>query len=269
MKVIFLLNGKIGGAFIKHVCKTSKIEIVACISEHPEIISDASPGTPIEKFEYGDNYQFLEYYQFDCIISYNWNYRLPEEICDKYNCYNFHQALLPRHRGPIPLVFTILQNDIEAGVTLHRMRRDFDKGEIYAQEKFFLTEDTTYVLLNLKCLKAALVLLKRFVSEYPNIKCVEQNELYASYESLKELDKYVITEETSLEHFKRIVRAYNDVIPLLCARDDKVTRVVNFSYLFDNPNFTKLLLKDAIIFVMEEDWNGDKYDKLLYKLLEN
>lgn len=268
MKVIFLLNGKIGGAFIKHAHKIPKIEIVACISEHPEIVSGASSGIPMEKFEYGDNYQFLEHYQFDCIISYNWNYRLPEEICDKYDCYNFHQALLPHHRGPIPLVFSILQNDIETGVTLHRMRRDFDKGEIYAREKIFLTEEATYVFLSLKCLKAALVLLKRFVSEYPNIKCTEQNELCASYESFKDLNKYIITEETSLDQFKRIVRAFNDVIPLLCARGHKITRVVSFSYTLDKPGYTELLLKDAMIFVLEEDWFDDKYNELLFKLLK-
>lgn len=32
--------------------------------------------------------------------------------------------------------FRLFLNDIEAGVTLHRMRRNFDKGEIYAKKIF-------------------------------------------------------------------------------------------------------------------------------------
>lgn len=229
MKVVFFLNGKIGGLFIRQVYKIPEIEAVAYVFEHLEVISYALSEINIVKFKYGDTYQFLDSYQFDCIISYNWNYRLPEEVCEKYDCYNFHQALLPHHRGPIPLVFSILQNDSESGVTLHRMRKGFDKGEIYAQEKFPLVKNATYVSINLKCLKVALILLKRFVKEYPNIKCVEQNELYASYESFKDLNKYIITEKTSLEQFNRTVRAYDNIIPLLCTRGNKITRIVSFS----------------------------------------
>ena len=82
------------------------------------------------------------------------------------------------------------------------------------------------------------------------------------------MNKYIITEETSLEQFKRIVRSFNDIIPLLCARGHRITRVVSFSYTLDKPDYTELLLKDRMIFVLEEDWFDDKYDELLYKLLE-
>jgi methionyl-tRNA formyltransferase len=46
---------------------------------------------------------------------------------------NLHPALLPRHRGPIPLAWSIRAGDPHYGVTWHRMDDHFDTGAILAQ----------------------------------------------------------------------------------------------------------------------------------------
>jgi methionyl-tRNA formyltransferase len=46
---------------------------------------------------------------------------------------NLHPALLPRHRGPIPLAWSIRAGDGQYGVTWHRMDAEFDTGPILAQ----------------------------------------------------------------------------------------------------------------------------------------
>jgi methionyl-tRNA formyltransferase len=46
---------------------------------------------------------------------------------------NLHPALLPRHRGPIPMAWAIRAGDARFGVTWHRMDEDFDTGPILAQ----------------------------------------------------------------------------------------------------------------------------------------
>jgi len=46
---------------------------------------------------------------------------------------NLHPALLPRHRGPIPLAWAIRSGDAQFGVTWHRMDADWDTGAILAQ----------------------------------------------------------------------------------------------------------------------------------------
>lgn len=267
MKVIFLLSGKIGGLFIRQVCKITEIEIVACVTENAKNIIKVLPEIHMINFKYND-YYFFNTFQFDCVISYNWNYRIPEEICEKYNCYNFHQSLLPKHRGPIPLVFSILQNELETGVTLHRIRKEFDKGEIYAQEKVAITKDATYISLNLRCLKAAIVLLKKFAYEYPNIVCTEQTDIFSSYESFKELNRYIITKETSLKEFNQIVKAFDGIIPLLYFNGDSVNQIVKFSYEFDDPRYIEFILKDASIYIIREKWDESKYDRLLSKFVK-
>jgi methionyl-tRNA formyltransferase len=47
---------------------------------------------------------------------------------------NGHPSLLPRHRGPVPVAWTIRNGDQEMGITFHRMDAELDTGAILAQE---------------------------------------------------------------------------------------------------------------------------------------
>jgi methionyl-tRNA formyltransferase len=51
---------------------------------------------------------------------------------------NVHSSLLPRHRGPNPLLWIYHQNDLRTGVTVHHMNQRADAGDILAQEAFDL-----------------------------------------------------------------------------------------------------------------------------------
>jgi methionyl-tRNA formyltransferase len=56
---------------------------------------------------------------------------------------NFHPSLLPRHRGPNPLAWTVRAGDSDFGLTWHRMVADFDCGAILAQRSTpVLVEDS-------------------------------------------------------------------------------------------------------------------------------
>lgn len=56
---------------------------------------------------------------------------------------NFHQSLLPKHRGPSPIPHAILNGDSEIGCTLHRLAEKVDAGNILAQFKMVLLQDDT------------------------------------------------------------------------------------------------------------------------------
>jgi methionyl-tRNA formyltransferase len=51
---------------------------------------------------------------------------------------NVHSSLLPRHRGPNPLLWIYYHSDRQTGVTVHSMNQRADAGAIYAQEAFHL-----------------------------------------------------------------------------------------------------------------------------------
>ena len=62
-------------------------------------------------------------------------------------CVNIHPSLLPRHRGPSPVAFTILEVDETAGVSLMLLDRGTDSGPVLAQEERpSQAQDTTETL---------------------------------------------------------------------------------------------------------------------------
>jgi methionyl-tRNA formyltransferase len=67
---------------------------------------------------------------------------------------NFHNSLLPRHRGRNAPTWAIFEQDRVTGVTWHRVTRDIDAGEILAQREIPLGERTTAWELTLDTLNA-------------------------------------------------------------------------------------------------------------------
>ena len=62
---------------------------------------------------------------------------LPKAVVQlpQWGCVNVHPSLLPRHRGPSPVAFTLLEGDEVAGVTLMLLDEGMDSGPIIAQEE--------------------------------------------------------------------------------------------------------------------------------------
>jgi len=70
---------------------------------------------------------------------------LPASLLDspRFRTLNVHASLLPRHRGPAPIEWSILSGDNEAGVTIMQMDAGVDTGPILAQARVPLAPDTT------------------------------------------------------------------------------------------------------------------------------
>ena len=58
---------------------------------------------------------------------------------------NVHYAPLPRYRGPNPIQWALINNEHQAGVTLHCMTGDFDAGDILAQALVPIRFDDTWM----------------------------------------------------------------------------------------------------------------------------
>ena len=46
---------------------------------------------------------------------------------------NAHASLLPRHRGAAPIAYAILCGDAETGISIMRVAREMDAGEVFAR----------------------------------------------------------------------------------------------------------------------------------------
>ena len=58
-------------------------------------------------------------------------------------CLNLHPSLLPRHRGPSPVVTTILEGDTKTGVSLMLLDEGMDTGPIIATHPYRMTGHET------------------------------------------------------------------------------------------------------------------------------
>lgn len=126
---------------------------------------------------------------------------------------NFHYGLLPQCRGPQPILRHLLNNDNEAGVTVHKVDEGIDTGPVIMQEKIPIQENDTYGTLqsNLAFLaaKQAANLLK-ILSYGTVIPALAQDESKAAYYEMPVANELTINwREMTAQKIVRLVNACN------------------------------------------------------------
>jgi methionyl-tRNA formyltransferase len=106
----------------------------------------------------------LRAFEPDVVLCWGFSWKLPQEALDvaRLGAVNHHPALLPRHRGPIPLAWALREGDGEFGLTWHRMDAELDTGPILAQATVPIEDDdTTIEIMGPKLIQGGLGLLPR------------------------------------------------------------------------------------------------------------
>lgn len=187
------------------------------------------------------------------IVALDWNYFIDNSITEKYNCFNLHYSYLPSYRGPLPLVFQIINGEKQGGVTLHKVSGHFDSGEIVYQKYYTINESDNLEKIWIKVLRTSVEILLLFFRNYPNISYTVQDEKNATYYSKKQLDNYVIDENTSYEMFIRIVKAFKGFIPIKIIYRNKIMVLKNISLEESQSVRYPYQLLDKLIFVELEN----------------
>jgi methionyl-tRNA formyltransferase len=97
----------------------------------------------------------------EALLSFFWPRLIPGELLDAHprGAFGTHPSLLPRHRGPDPFFWTILEGDEVTGVTLHRLSTEYDAGAIIDVRRMDVPPDIHAWGLARKLDKPALELL--------------------------------------------------------------------------------------------------------------
>lgn len=87
----------------------------------------------------------------DALIVVAYGQILPPVLLEigSFGAINVHASLLPRHRGPAPIAWAILNGDEETGVTIMKMDAGVDTGPILAQQRVHITPQETAPRLEL------------------------------------------------------------------------------------------------------------------------
>jgi methionyl-tRNA formyltransferase len=85
----------------------------------------------------------LRAYAPDLLLCWGFPWRFPLSALQvpRLGSVNCHPAMLPRHRGPIPMAWALREGDGNYGVTWHRMDAELDTGAILAQAVVPMEDD--------------------------------------------------------------------------------------------------------------------------------
>ncbi|HYN63431.1 MAG TPA: formyltransferase family protein, partial [Candidatus Limnocylindrales bacterium] len=82
-------------------------------------------------------------YEPDLLLCWGFPWKIPSTALQvpRLGSVNCHPAMLPRHRGPIPMAWALREGDGQYGVTWHRMDPELDTGAILAQSVVPMEDD--------------------------------------------------------------------------------------------------------------------------------
>ncbi|MDH5433380.1 MAG: methionyl-tRNA formyltransferase [Gammaproteobacteria bacterium] len=154
----------------------------------------------------------LKEYQADIMIVAAYGLILPEAVLNtpKYGCINIHASLLPRWRGAAPIHRAIEAGDEETGITIMKMDKGLDTGNMLLKKKIKIENNDIGSTLHDKLS----VLGGSTICEYLNIFDIEntgekQNSELVTYAAKLSKEEARIDWEKTAEEIERKVRAFN------------------------------------------------------------
>ncbi len=121
-----------------------------------------------------------------------------------------HPSLLPLYRGPSPIQATILNGDVETGVTIMKMDEKMDHGPILAQQKLKIKNQDNYETLGNKLFETGAELLINIFPKYikGKIKSQKQNHKKATYTKIIKREDGRIDWSHDAKYIERQLRAF-------------------------------------------------------------
>jgi methionyl-tRNA formyltransferase len=161
LKIIILCNNPIALPGIKEFLFYGKVSAIAIPKRNkemqhilePMLKEVAVPLLLLNKKEYTSQLNnAIAEYKPTVVLMMTFPFIIPGDILSKpeKGFINFHYGLLPQCQGPHPILWHMLNNDIEAGVTIHKVDEGIDTGDIIMQEKISIQSHETYGILQSK-----------------------------------------------------------------------------------------------------------------------
>ncbi len=160
-------------------------------------------------------YEFVSELRPDLILTLAYGQIVPQGLLDipTLGCINLHGSLLPKYRGAAPIQYALLNNEKKTGMTLMKMVKEMDAGEMYMNEEVEISEEDNSTSLFIKMGDAALSLAKRALPLYlaGELKGVPQDESLVTFApSIKPEEEKIDLSKSKEEVFGQI-RALSDV----------------------------------------------------------
>lgn len=226
MRIAWLSANIFGYELLKEALKLElKFDIVAIITlsdKTTTIMYDAISrskwyefGIPVYEIEnINDEINTLKNLCLDMIIMCGWRQVLKKEVLDipKNGVISFHPTLLPKGRGPAPIINTILEGWRESGITMYYADESVDGGDIVGQERFDVEESNHAIDIYDKIVISGKDLVRKYLPLLITGKSprIAQNDAEATYFKKRTLkDNEINLATDSIDMIYKKIRAFS------------------------------------------------------------
>lgn len=158
----------------------------------------------------------------------------PEELIAAFpkGVINVHYSLLPKYRGATPLETALLMGERETGVTIQKMVKELDAGDILAQEATDITPEETARELRPRLILMGARLLARNLPKYlaGDLAGASQDASQATRAyKIKKEDGLLDLTASALENWNKY-RAYTDSIGTYFSKNGKRVKITDAEF---------------------------------------
>ncbi len=138
---------------------------------------------------------------------------LPQELLDipPLGCINVHASLLPKYRGAAPIRRTLMNGERETGVSIQKMVKQLDAGDVIATARTEIAPNMTFGELEETLCELSKPLLLLVLRSYEKgIPSAEpQNSTLATYASKISIEEGEVKWDKPAEQIHNLVRAFS------------------------------------------------------------
>ncbi|MFA5014594.1 MAG: methionyl-tRNA formyltransferase [Actinomycetota bacterium] len=227
MKILFFGSSEFSVPFLEEIYKSKhNVSLVVTTTDKPagrgrktapNVVKNKAAElgldfVQIEKFDdsFFDRFAGLEP---DAVVVASFGKIFPGKLFELTDAlwFNVHPSLLPKYRGPTPIVSTLLNGDKEGGVSIIEVIPEVDKGGIYEQIKFEIEIDDNLDSLERKSVEFGKLLLIKVLdlAEIEKIKPYPQDEKNATFSYKITKDDLKINWDSGAEKIVNRIRAFS------------------------------------------------------------
>ncbi|MCB0404756.1 MAG: methionyl-tRNA formyltransferase [Bdellovibrionales bacterium] len=160
MKYVFMGTPAIAASILEHLCSAGKTPIAVVTQPArqagrgrkltPSAVEQTAarlnlPVYPRENINSLESLEALKTWDPDLVLVVAFGQMLKEPVLllPRLGCFNLHASLLPKYRGAAPVQRAIWNGEVETGVSIQRMVKALDAGDVLLQKRIAILPNET------------------------------------------------------------------------------------------------------------------------------
>jgi len=182
---------------------------VATITDILQAAGHETIATITNKSGYEQLSALLKQYPNSVGILASFGYIVPQEVIDLFEplgILNIHPSILPKYRGPTPIETAILNGDNQTGVSIMKISKSMDAGDIYTQQSIDTSPDDNKFTLCDRLTRLGADMLVQVLDNTP--KPTKQDHTQATFTQKLDKSMALLDPTKSATQLEREVRAF-------------------------------------------------------------